>query len=232
MGRLLVAEHAVAAEGATLRHARAGLQTPRRSPGGRGSRHAGFEAQGRRRGGGFAHRRAHSPSGSAALRTKRASARAERTGSIRPFATVPGRSGTRTERQKRPVRSTEVARTAGVVTSSNAVLDTGQGLRKYPAPVAWSAAMDVGGWLRGLGLGKYEAAFHDNGIDELILPHLTVEDSEGARGCECRRSAKAGHCDRSSGVSNVFWTRHVVPAFARGSQEGGASRRRSAARSR
>jgi class 3 adenylate cyclase/predicted ATPase len=36
--------------------------------------------------------------------------------------------------------------------------------------------MDVGGWLRGLGLGKYEAAFCDNGIDESVLPHLTVED--------------------------------------------------------
>ena len=36
--------------------------------------------------------------------------------------------------------------------------------------------MDVGGWLRGLDLGKYEAAFRDNGIDERVLPHLTVED--------------------------------------------------------
>jgi class 3 adenylate cyclase len=36
--------------------------------------------------------------------------------------------------------------------------------------------MDVGGWLRGLGLGKYEAAFRDNGIDGSVLPHLTVED--------------------------------------------------------
>jgi class 3 adenylate cyclase/tetratricopeptide (TPR) repeat protein len=36
--------------------------------------------------------------------------------------------------------------------------------------------MDVCGWLRGLGLGKYEAAFRDNGIDEAVLPHLTVED--------------------------------------------------------
>ena len=33
--------------------------------------------------------------------------------------------------------------------------------------------MDVGGWLRGLGLGKYEAAFRDNGIGEAVLPHLT-----------------------------------------------------------
>jgi class 3 adenylate cyclase len=36
--------------------------------------------------------------------------------------------------------------------------------------------MDVGGWLRGLGLPKYEAAFRDNGIDLSVLPHLTVED--------------------------------------------------------
>jgi hypothetical protein len=40
----------------------------------------------------------------------------------------------------------------------------------------WSAAMDMAGWLRGLGLGKYEAAFLDNGIGEAVLPHLTVED--------------------------------------------------------
>jgi hypothetical protein len=40
----------------------------------------------------------------------------------------------------------------------------------------WSAAMDVGEWLRGLGLGKYEGAFLDNGIGEAVLPHLTVED--------------------------------------------------------
>jgi class 3 adenylate cyclase len=36
--------------------------------------------------------------------------------------------------------------------------------------------MDVGGWLCGLGLGKYEAAFLENGIGEAVLPHLTVED--------------------------------------------------------
>ena len=36
--------------------------------------------------------------------------------------------------------------------------------------------MDVGAWLRGLGLGRYEPAFRDNGIDEQVLPHLTVED--------------------------------------------------------
>src|SRR6516164_5706513 len=37
----------------------------------------------------------------------------------------------------------------------------------------WGAAMDIGGWLRGLGLGRYEANFRDNRIDADILPRLT-----------------------------------------------------------
>jgi len=36
--------------------------------------------------------------------------------------------------------------------------------------------MDVGGWLRSLGLERYEAAFRDNEIDETVLPNLTAED--------------------------------------------------------
>jgi class 3 adenylate cyclase/predicted ATPase len=36
--------------------------------------------------------------------------------------------------------------------------------------------MDVGGWLRNLGLDKYEAAFRENGIDEQVLRHVTAED--------------------------------------------------------
>jgi class 3 adenylate cyclase/predicted ATPase len=35
--------------------------------------------------------------------------------------------------------------------------------------------MDVGGWLRKLGFGKYEAAFRENDIDETVLPGLTHE---------------------------------------------------------
>jgi class 3 adenylate cyclase len=35
--------------------------------------------------------------------------------------------------------------------------------------------MDVVVWLRGLGLGKYEAAFRENDIDETVLPSLTHE---------------------------------------------------------
>jgi class 3 adenylate cyclase len=37
------------------------------------------------------------------------------------------------------------------------------------------ATMDVGAWLRGLGLEKYEAAFRENEIDETVLPSLTHE---------------------------------------------------------
>jgi hypothetical protein len=36
--------------------------------------------------------------------------------------------------------------------------------------------MDIVVWLRSLGLGKYEAVFRENEIDETILPNLTAED--------------------------------------------------------
>ena len=36
--------------------------------------------------------------------------------------------------------------------------------------------MDVVVWLRSLGLGKYEAAFRENDIDETVLPSLTHEN--------------------------------------------------------
>src|SRR5580704_1926893 len=35
--------------------------------------------------------------------------------------------------------------------------------------------MDIVVWLRSLGLGKYEAAFRENEIDETLLPSLTEE---------------------------------------------------------
>ena len=36
--------------------------------------------------------------------------------------------------------------------------------------------MDVGAWLRNLGLSQYEPAFRDNAVDEHVLPDLTAED--------------------------------------------------------
>ena len=38
--------------------------------------------------------------------------------------------------------------------------------------------MDVGGWLRSLGLGQYEALFRASDIDADILPELTEVDLE------------------------------------------------------
>jgi len=35
--------------------------------------------------------------------------------------------------------------------------------------------MDIGRWLRGLGLERYEAAFRENEIDEMVLSSLTHE---------------------------------------------------------
>ena len=36
--------------------------------------------------------------------------------------------------------------------------------------------MDVGRWLRSLGLAQYEDAFRNNAIDDSVLPSLTAED--------------------------------------------------------
>ena len=41
--------------------------------------------------------------------------------------------------------------------------------------------MDLGGWLRRLGLEQYEAAFRENKIDNTVLPSLTAEDLKEAK---------------------------------------------------
>ena len=42
-------------------------------------------------------------------------------------------------------------------------------------PDCGAPVMDIVVWLRSLGLGKYEAAFRENEIDETVLPSLTHE---------------------------------------------------------
>ena len=39
--------------------------------------------------------------------------------------------------------------------------------------------MDVGAWLRGLGLERYEQTFRDNDVDAEVLPELTADDLIG-----------------------------------------------------
>ena len=36
--------------------------------------------------------------------------------------------------------------------------------------------MDMGDWLRNLGLEQYQATFRENAINEKVLPNLTAED--------------------------------------------------------
>jgi class 3 adenylate cyclase len=44
---------------------------------------------------------------------------------------------------------------------------------------AGETAVDVAGWLRDLGLERYETAFHENDVSAEVLCHLTAEDLEG-----------------------------------------------------
>src|SRR5271166_352227 len=60
----------------------------------------------------------------------------------------------------------------------------------------WSAAMDVGVWLRSLGLEQYEQNFRDNKIDADVLSRLTADDL------------------RDIGVSAVGDRRRLVAAIA------------------
>src|SRR5215469_12451359 len=62
--------------------------------------------------------------------------------------------------------------------SSTAQPWTGRFNRRMIRSGPWSAAMDVEGWLRSLGLGQYEALFRASDIDADILPELTDVDLE------------------------------------------------------
>jgi hypothetical protein len=50
------------------------------------------------------------------------------------------------------------------------------GLDDHVSGAELSAIMDLGGWLRSLGLEMHEATFRKNEIDETVLPSLTAED--------------------------------------------------------
>jgi hypothetical protein len=56
--------------------------------------------------------------------------------------------------------------------------------------------MNVGDWLRALGLEQYEAAFHENDVDAEVLPTLTAEEF------------------KDIGVSSIRHRRHLLEAIA------------------
>ena len=52
--------------------------------------------------------------------------------------------------------------------------------------------MDIGSWLRSLGLEEYEPAFRANAIEEAVTAsHRTAEDLEGIRGRSGRAPSPA-----------------------------------------
>jgi SAM domain (Sterile alpha motif)/Adenylate and Guanylate cyclase catalytic domain len=65
--------------------------------------------------------------------------------------------------------------------------------------------MDVGDWLRGLGLAQYEAAFRDNEVDGKILAKLTAEDLKelGVVAVGHRRAILAAIEELSGGSAGV-----------------------------
>ena len=83
--------------------------------------------------------------------------------------------------------------------------------------------MDLGGWLRRLGLEKYEATFRENEIDDTVLPSLTAEDLKdlgvGSVGHR-RKLLDAIVALRASRLSNA------APAQVFRRQERGAARSR------
>jgi class 3 adenylate cyclase/predicted ATPase len=72
--------------------------------------------------------------------------------------------------------------------------------------------MDVGDWLRNLGLGQYEDVFRDNGVDGAVLPKLTVDDLKemGVAGVGHRRKIIAAIEELNA--SSVVTTQTVKPA--------------------
>jgi class 3 adenylate cyclase/predicted ATPase len=73
----------------------------------------------------------------------------------------------------------------------------------------WGPPMDVGAWLRGLGLGQYEGAFRDSEIEADTLPELTETDLEklglplGPRKRILRAIQNLGEADQASGAAHL-----------------------------
>ena len=91
-----------------------------------------------------------------------------------------------------PASSRPVAREMFDYTASQ--LDTPHQGRDHDAGNPPGARpMDVVVWLRSLGLGKYEAVFRENEIDETVLPNLTGGGPQGAWRRSCWSSPNTSH---------------------------------------
>jgi class 3 adenylate cyclase len=85
--------------------------------------------------------------------------------------------------------------------------------------------MDIGGWLRGLGLERYEQAFRDNEIDLRVLPELTADDLKelGVAAIGHRRLLLKAITDLATRAGRA--AAEDVPAAVRSSRPAGAERR-------
>ncbi len=81
--------------------------------------------------------------------------------------------------------------------------------------------MDIVVWLRSLGLGKYEAAFRENEIDEAVLPSLTAEDLKelGVTALGHRRKLLDAIAALRSEVSEKAPPAEAVPAADRSTMD-------------
>ena len=68
--------------------------------------------------------------------------------------------------------------------------------------------MDLGSWLRSLGLERDEAAFRENEIDETILPNLTAE------GLKDLGVLIVGHRRSSTGTLNLKEAKALLEELA------------------
>ena len=88
--------------------------------------------------------------------------------------------------------------------------------------------MDVGGWLRSLGLGQYEANFRDNKIDADVLPQLTADRTSGSP----RLATGAGFSPRSPPCPSKRLLRAWLLPYPGPGRRGVFGYRRSGVRSR
>src|SRR5215813_2809669 len=85
--------------------------------------------------------------------------------------------------------------------------------------------MNIGGWLRGLGLQRYEQAFRENEIDLRVLPELTADDLKelGVTAIGHRRLLLKAITDLAAGAGRA--AAEDVPAAAPANATADAERR-------
>src|ERR1700758_591210 len=85
--------------------------------------------------------------------------------------------------------------------------------------------MDIGGWLRGLGLERYEQAFRENEVDLRVLPELTADDLKelGVAAIGHRRLLLKAIADLAAGAGRA--AAEDVPAATPASAPAEAERR-------